>query len=321
MSLKRYNKVKAYILDDNDKEDPATVRRARAHLLPVHNQKNDLVRGLLTDLFDCEVHPVKFAITDKPEQVYDFFRNEVNSTNGGDLMIIYFDGEAGLEGDDYSWHFGGFPKKDVNAVTIMSVINQTDVDCLFLLDCGIPTRFLSERERLHANTEIVSAGHQLQTTKGVSHPGGAGDFTMNLINDLYEYAQKMIDLPMSKVEKRAPQSVPEIMRWNKRLTSNPLRVRFKEWRKETIKRIVFNPVDIKATGKLRPFAKTIRCPKHSKIDESLEDEGISILEAEVSDEDNNGEASDKDKDDEVSGTAERSLPSGLLSPEPESIFV
>lgn len=95
-----------YILDATDDiadEIPAPGRAGKFGVESIHHQKTKNVYDLVNKNFDCELHIVNFPPRSKPNVVFKYFEEELQGKGEDDLLIIYYHGGAGFNGEDYTW--------------------------------------------------------------------------------------------------------------------------------------------------------------------------------------------------------------------------
>lgn len=70
---------------------------------PTHHSKTGMVAKLVTNHFDCELHKATFAKSDKPADVFQYFRDLFHNLGDDDALLIYYHGDAADCGKDYEW--------------------------------------------------------------------------------------------------------------------------------------------------------------------------------------------------------------------------
>ena len=165
------------------------------------------------------------------------------------------------------------------------MINQTETDCLMLLDCNIQTRFTEKQKKLGrktGHTEILARGQRMQESNGKVKECD-GDFTDALVSNLQSLIE---DLNAGKRKGTTkPASISRVMGRDKIMHSNPIHIWFSRTKaggKDYVFRLYINPDHIRSTGKMDLFCFQIQGGKE-KLDEE-EDEGIADMSPAAGDE-------------------------------------
>lgn len=97
--IKAYESGDVYIMDvkpgDEDGSD--------FDISSVHDQKNKIIEKLFRKHTQYKIHRVTFPPRSKPEAVVKYFEDELSDKTKDDLVVIYFHGGGGENGEDYCW--------------------------------------------------------------------------------------------------------------------------------------------------------------------------------------------------------------------------
>ena len=97
-----YDKTYVYILDACEDK----INSKETDIASEHYQKQRIMRRLFQKHFDeekTEVIDVIFQPRTKPDVVIGYFEKQLSDKSNTDLVLIYFDGGAGNNGEDYVW--------------------------------------------------------------------------------------------------------------------------------------------------------------------------------------------------------------------------
>ncbi|KAK4539811.1 hypothetical protein LTR36_010345 [Oleoguttula mirabilis] len=282
--LKSYDGGHVYVLDVNPRlEDDSDF-----DISSVHDQKNRIVEKLFRKHFDYEIHNVTFPPRSKPEAVLKYFEDELDGKDKNELIIIYFHGGGGENGEDYCWRFSHTPKREIDAYELIQTIIAQRVDCLLLLDCYIPDRFHDKWKPSRGNVEIIATGQAAQHSDGKLYGNDPGNFTTCLVS--------MLDTFVNHIDTEykghhAPKSIPNLLAMKPmrtKMSANPRRIWINKTKKTkkgnatVVERLVILPDKIRETGKVQFFSKQIQGPGTPGLleeveggdGESHEDEGV-----------------------------------------------
>lgn len=169
----------------------------------------------------------------------------------------------------------------INAHQLISTINESDADSLLLLDCFIHNRMQSKWKRPKGSTEIIHRAERLVDNEGVV-VNGPGDFTQALLRCIPYYVH---GINGEFAGHKQPKSLPDIMREDKQMHSNPQRIWLSGTReaygeqehKPVVTRARFWPRDIRAEGRLvfcmiQQQGKEKKLPARANI--GVGDEGV-----------------------------------------------
>ncbi|KAK5125497.1 hypothetical protein LTR85_000608 [Meristemomyces frigidus] len=251
-----------YILDSN----PSTEDEDDLETRSVHDQKNSIVERLFRRRTEYEIHKVTFPRRSKPQVVLRYFEDELRDKDKNELIIIYFHGGGGDNGEEYCWRFSHSPKKEIDAYELIQTIIDSRVDCLLLLDCYIPDRFQDKWKPSRGNVEIIATGQLLQHSDGKLYGNDPGNFTTCLV--------RMMDNLVKQIGTEykghhAPKSIPDVLAMKavrQKMSANPRRIwinktkKTKKGNQTVVERLVILPDHIRETGKVQFFSKRIQGP-------------------------------------------------------------
>ncbi|CAK1365589.1 unnamed protein product [Cercospora beticola] len=156
------------------------------------------------------------------------------------LIHIHFHGRSWGRNEDYTWKVPGLARP-LKVYAFMQELNETDSDIVYLLDTWINTRF-KRFHRTHAMTEFILAGmsepvrgtgEQRATFEGdfsLAFPRILGDYLEDRRYDHAHFQRAIMDYirdprTVQQLEGfEELQSTPELMRWDKSLSNNCLRI-------------------------------------------------------------------------------------------------
>lgn len=100
-----FKTVNVYIFDDKHPEtdDGNDSSSSTDDDFDPHKKKCEWVRKLFTDKTPYEVTSVGSAVAGTKKAFKQFWKTELASKGPGDLIVIYYDGAAGGNGEDYTW--------------------------------------------------------------------------------------------------------------------------------------------------------------------------------------------------------------------------
>ena len=180
--------------------------------------------------------------------------------------------------------FEGYPQPEIPAYELISRIIQTDVNCLMLLDCYIPTRWGQKWTPGSGTFEILASGRPFEHVNGKKAENDPGDFTRNICV-MIDRLVKGINTDFKGYKK--PLSIPYLLKNNVSMSANPIPFRFKKTEDddETVgRRIVFNPGRIREDKTIQLFSRegTGRYKKRKlEADNCYEEAGPVVTEDEV----------------------------------------
>ena len=160
---------------------------------------------------------------------------------------------------------------------------------MFLLDCYIHTRRTTKWKLLGNHMEISACGEKYHNKRGKEEDHQQGDFTEAMTRILRDYIDTIAEGDDFKAMRRGPESIPEIMRFDKLIYENPKRLflsRTSKKNKKPTLRIYVDPLRVFNTGSIEFFAKCIGPePNHVLVlppIDLLEDEGLGMDESDDS---------------------------------------
>ena len=103
-----YNSTTIYIVDDKNpdeesRDDRMAARLCRGKTFNEHDSKCDLMRSFFKACTDYEVKGVYFPSGSTLSEFSTYWGNELSTKGAGDLVVIYYHGRAGGNGEDYTW--------------------------------------------------------------------------------------------------------------------------------------------------------------------------------------------------------------------------
>jgi hypothetical protein len=159
-----------------------------------------------------------------------------------------------------SRRFTGYPKKEINAFDIIEAVNKSRASCLMILDCDIPSRAHGRWPHGEGVLEIITSGASLNHGDAKENAHRAGVFSRATCDDV----KALVEGINGKFSRsKAPKSLPQMLRTNRALASNPIRINSNKtkggsW--EIVERIKLHPEAIRETGGLELFIHTIQGP-------------------------------------------------------------
>ncbi|KAK3655697.1 hypothetical protein LTR56_003346 [Elasticomyces elasticus] len=209
-----------YIIDGRDRNVPLPLMRNGKVFRTTHEAKVDRMYHLFATHTNFNITDVRFPHGSTADDWTQYWDQELNKHPEDTLIIIYFHGGAGYEDDNYSFAVPGFPgKSEVNAFELIEIANKSKSDSIFLLDCYIQTRFTTKWVNKENNVEVSARSPRMQTPQGNIIPH-KGDFTESIVRNLKDYAK---GLSRKYAGHKALKSIPEIMKDDADMYSNPLR--------------------------------------------------------------------------------------------------
>ncbi|KAM3418187.1 hypothetical protein BST61_g6390 [Cercospora zeina] len=146
----------------------------------------------------------------------------VQGKSADDLLIVYFNGSAGVVDKKYMFKFQGNMSGYFNAYELIWRLSISKATCLFLLDCDIYTRVIKKWQDAFQNTEVIGRGTVYRDpeneTIDYKH-----DFTVRLCHDLEYFAKR--NKPGGKGRGKTARTIPQLLQFDKKLMGNPLRVK------------------------------------------------------------------------------------------------
>ena len=101
------NRPTGYLLDDKDISGDRDQQRSdflgETKYYSDHANKCDLMRDFLSKAINCEVKSVCMPKGSSKKDFLAFWDKELESKCDGDLIILYYDGQAGYNGENYAW--------------------------------------------------------------------------------------------------------------------------------------------------------------------------------------------------------------------------
>ncbi|KAK3717186.1 hypothetical protein LTR37_005895 [Vermiconidia calcicola] len=265
---KAYSNTHVYIMDDVDPDAPAKKVGKKLKIHP-HTFNCNSVRDFFNDHTECHVHSVRFQNDAKGKDVFAYWKDELETKTADDLLIIYFHGQAGGEEETYKWALSQHPKTQINAYNLIKLLNDSNAECLFLLDCFIHTRITNKWKRVSGNTEIIARPDRMHQPDGkvAEHDS---DFTSALITNLDDFITR-IDEEEGFKGYKAMKSIPELMARDTEMYSNPQRIwlsRTAYGEDKVVVRFKVDPCLIRQTGKMEFFAVQIQGEQVDGVKES-----------------------------------------------------
>ena len=102
----KYTRPSWYTVDDVDpdehgRDDRLASRLGQAKSYNEHRSKCDLVRSFADKLTNCEFKSVRFPQGTSRKGFSEYWKQELSGKGAGDLIIIYYHGRAGGNGEDF----------------------------------------------------------------------------------------------------------------------------------------------------------------------------------------------------------------------------
>lgn len=103
-----FTKTTVYIIDDrdplaNERSGRLASRLGKGKSYDEHSRKCEQISDWFGMITDYEVKSVKFPAKSKPAQFFAYWDSELKNVSAGHLIIIYYHGKAGGNGEDYTW--------------------------------------------------------------------------------------------------------------------------------------------------------------------------------------------------------------------------
>ena len=102
-----YNSAVAYILNDNvageDRDEELAEMLDEPNNFTEHGIKCKMMRNFFTKNTNCEVRSVIPSHQNTQAEFSRYWDEELQGKGGGDLIILYYHGNAGYNGVFYAW--------------------------------------------------------------------------------------------------------------------------------------------------------------------------------------------------------------------------
>lgn len=155
-------------------------------------------------------------------------------------------------------NFENAPTKNIKAHKFIEMVADSAADSLFLLDCYMHTRLVSKWKRELGTTELLTAGGELQDTRGRRIERKGKTFTDGILHSLKGWIAYLKSPAGSKVS--AMQTLPQILSDYKPMPFNPVRIDVRAKPGMGQLRFKLDPNSIRQTGKIEFFGVVTRTP-------------------------------------------------------------
>ncbi|QIW99390.1 hypothetical protein AMS68_004908 [Peltaster fructicola] len=281
-NIKRYTHGHVYIFDDVDRHGD------QQHTSDVaHEDACDRIDQFFNHNTAYRVHNVTPAETGTTRaQFMKWWKRQLASHGEDEFHIVYFHGDAFGRDETFTWYanvthtfssclssnrqFRSRPAS-INAFQLFQITDTSGRDCLYIMDCFVATRF--ERP---SGLRRYDGGHSDYNVSGAMMPDGRGRFehTSGFTVQLTEYLTEVVDRIHSRFRHwHKRRSIPELLRSDKDLVSNPLRLwASKTARDESVSRFCIEPDDIRQNGTFEWIRVYLKGHSHvNDVQEALTD--------------------------------------------------
>ncbi|KAK4991994.1 hypothetical protein LTR50_001389 [Elasticomyces elasticus] len=220
--LKTFTGGHIFSIDDEDEAEPFP-DLFQEDLLPeksVETKHVSSLHRLLEDKLGYTVHKVSIQDDWDQDDWLDHWGRVLLPLVGSDeLCIIYYNGSAGGNGDQYTWHFRN-EMLSINAHDFMRMFDDTKIDVLLILDCYFPSRYTARWDRTSGITEVIARGIRTRNQAGVvdTHISLTSRLVHHIERFAYTFNRRMKSF-----------SVPQLLGRDKTLAANPAHLYFTKY--------------------------------------------------------------------------------------------